>query len=189
MIAGAMRASDITFAVRTWLIGLPVPDAPHLDPEGLAVFEASLKTARRYLEFGAGGSTIMAAHLGKNGISIEGDRRYHQSVQQRLRGLSHGIALIHVDVGRTGKWGRLLDTTPTPERVAAWTRYASTPFAHLTGDFFDLVLVDGRFRVACALHTLAAARLRRASFRMLLDDYDNPQAPGRSTGCSRTSSR
>jgi hypothetical protein len=39
------------------------------------------------------------------------------------------------------------------------------------------VLVDGRFRVACALHTLAAARPRRASFRMLLDDYDNPQDP------------
>lgn len=169
-----MGLRDAFFAIRKRVVGFKVPDAPHMDPEGLAMFEASLRIARKYLEFGAGGSTVMAAGMGKAGLSIEGDRHYCRDVRRKLHGLPRGIELRYVDVGPTGRWGHLRKTEKTPENILAWTRYVSGPFEHLMDDFFDLVLVDGRFRVACALHAIAEAKKRNASFRLLVDDYNNP---------------
>jgi hypothetical protein len=168
---------DMRFKIRKRVLGFNVPDVPHMDPEGLAMFEASLKTARRYLEYGAGGSTVMAARMGKTGFTIEGDRYYCRDVRRKLAGQPHDIELVYADVGPTEQWGHLRDTAQTPKNVAAWTRYVTLPFEKLGADFYDLVLVDGRFRVACALHAISEAAKRKASFRLLLDDYDDPDDP------------
>jgi hypothetical protein len=48
----------------------------------------------------------------------------------------------------------------------------SRPFEKLNGgEFYDLVLIDGRFRVACALRTISEAVKRNTSIRILVDDY------------------
>jgi hypothetical protein len=166
---------EIRFEIRKRVLGFRVPDAPSMDPEGLAMFEASLRDARAYLEYGAGGSTVMAARMGKTGFSVEGDRHYCRDVRRKLAGQSHNIELTYADIGPTKMWGHLRRTRQTTKSVAAWKRYVRLPFEKLNGGFYDLVLVDGRFRVACALHAIAEAARRGASFRLLLDDYDNPE--------------
>jgi hypothetical protein len=166
---------EIRFEIRKRVLGFRVPDAPHMDPEGLAMFEASLRNARTYLEYGAGGSTVMAARMGKTGFSVEGDRHYCRDVRRKLAGQPHKIELTYADIGPTKMWGHLRRTRQTPKSVAAWTHYVRRPFERHNGDFYDLVLVDGRFRVACALHAIAEAARRGASFRLLLDDYDDPK--------------
>ncbi len=166
---------DLRFEIRKRVVGFKVPEAPHMDPDGLAMFEASLKSSAKYLEYGSGGSTVMAARMGKVGVSIEGDRFYCRDVRRKLSRQAHRIDLIHANVGPTKQWGHLRDNKHTPENINAWTRYVRLPFEKLTGDFYDLVLVDGRFRVACALHAIAEAAKGNASFRLLLDDYNDAE--------------
>ena len=173
-VLGAIEG-EIRFEIRKRVLGFKVPDAPHMDPDGLAMFETSLRGAGTYLEYGAGGSTVMAARMGKTGFSIEGDRHYCRDVRRKLAGQRHNIELTYADIGPTKMWGHLRRTRQTPKSVEAWKRYVRLPFERLNGSFYDLVLVDGRFRVACALHAIAEAGKRGASFRLLLDDYDEPE--------------
>jgi hypothetical protein len=55
------------------------------------------------------------------------------------------LTFVHVDIGQVGKWGRPVDGSG----AARYAAYASAPWARC--DAPDVVLVDGRFRVACAL--------------------------------------
>jgi hypothetical protein len=148
-----------------------------MDPEGGAEFERSLRAANYYLEFGAGGSTVMAALLGKQGVSVEGDPHYLRDVRRKLKTIPNRIETIHVDIGRTEQWGYPQDRRPTRENMAKWLEYVAAPFRKLDGRFFDLVLIDGRFRAACALKTISEARARNASVRILIDDYHDADDP------------
>jgi hypothetical protein len=171
------RIPDLKLAIRKRTIGFRIPDAPHMDPEGGAEFERSLKAASFYLEFGAGGSTVMAARLGKPGVSVEGDPHYLRDVRRKLRTIPNDIQLIHVDIGRTEQWGFPQDRRPTEENLAKWSEYVAAPFRKLENRFFDLVLIDGRFRAACALRTISEARKRNAKVRILIDDYRDAEDP------------
>lgn len=171
------RIPDLKLAIRKRTIGFSVPDAPHMDPEGNTEFEQSIQAATRYLEFGAGGSTIRAALLGKPGISIEGDPHYARDVRRKLKKIPNRIDLINVDIGRTEQWGFPQDRAPSKENLVKWTEYVNLPFRRLEHGFFDLVLIDGRFRAACALRTILEARKRDAKVRILVDDYHDPEDP------------
>jgi hypothetical protein len=171
------RIPDLKLAIRKRSIGFSVPDAPHMDPEGNAEFEQSIQAATRYLEFGAGGSTVRAALLGKPGISIEGDPHYARDVRRKLKRIPNRIDLINVDIGRTEQWGFPQDRTPSEANLAKWAEYVNLPFRKLEHGFFDLVLIDGRFRTACALRTILEARKRNAKVRILVDDYHDPEDP------------
>jgi hypothetical protein len=171
------RIPDLKLAIRKRTIGFEIPEAPHMDPEGGAEFERSLKAANLYLEFGAGGSTVMAARMGKPGISIEGDPHYARDVRRKLRSIPNSIQLVHVDIGRTEQWGFPQDRRATEANLSMWAEYMALPFRMLETGFFDLVLIDGRFRAACALRTISEARKRKAAVRILVDDYHDPEDP------------
>lgn len=51
------------FLYRKRTKGFDVPDEPHFDTEATKMFVDLLKNADRYLEFGSGGSTVVAAKL------------------------------------------------------------------------------------------------------------------------------
>lgn len=173
----ASRIPDLKLAIRKRTIGFSIPDAPHMDLEGAAEFEQSVQAASRYLEFGAGGSTVRAALLGKFGMSIEGDPHYARDVRRKLKKIPNKIDLIAVDIGGTEQWGFPKDRATSEANLAKWAEYVNLPFRKLEHGFFDLVLIDGRFRAACALRTIAEARKRDAKVRILVDDYDNPEDP------------
>lgn len=116
------------------------------------------------LEYGSGGSTVLAAKLGKPVISVESDRVFADRLSGILAGLSPTARVHHVDVGPTGDWG-----VPLRARShGAFHRYALSVWDRSDMLDPDLVLIDGRFRAAC----LVAVMLRSAKpVTVLFDDY------------------
>jgi hypothetical protein len=125
------------------------------------------RPAQVILEYGSGGSTVLAAeHPGKLVFSVESDREWAVRLQYEIdtRNLPSPALVYHVDIGPTGAWGRPL----SPE---VWTRFHHYPLAIWDEPFFrqpDVVLIDGRFRPACLMAVLLRTR---KPVTVLFDDY------------------
>lgn len=151
---------------------------PHFDsPESTEWFLDRLAHAKRYLEFGSGGSTYQAAKLGVDFIAVDTDPYFLQSVRAKIQsaGLSRpGQVFRHADIGWTGPWGRPQGRV-TEARRELFRRASDPPSECFDGVPPDLVLIDGRFRVASAFkmfNVLAA----RPGWTVVVDDYlDRPQ--------------
>lgn len=156
-----------------------MPDAGHLPPSGEAedfvlTFppEEALFVFQRYsaataiLEYGSGGSTVLAAQLGKPVVAVESDAAWAARLADRLEREGLAASLHPVDIGPTGDWGRPRST----EGAARYHRYALSVWDRPDLRHPDLVLIDGRFRAAC----LAATMLRISRpVTVLFDDYLN----------------
>lgn len=148
------------------VVGFTIPDRPHFDEESTPYFEALLRDANSYVEFGSGGSTVLAAKMGKSFVSIDSDPYFLSAVEKKIGGTNSNQKLISVDIGLTGPWGVPVSDKKTPDRKTKWAKYPTAPWGPLAP---DLVLVDGRFRVACAL--MCIKLFPEASWTILLDDY------------------
>jgi protein O-GlcNAc transferase len=116
-------------------------------------YAALLERAEIIVEYGSGGSTLLAVKSGaKKIISIEGNRKWVSRLRRnwriRLAEILGRLDLRYVNIGPVTGWsmpkgqvGRHL-----------WSAYALAPWR--TGISADLVLVDGRFRVACIAQTV-----------------------------------
>lgn len=139
-----------------------------LPPAVLDYVTAELGAARVVLEYGAGGSTVLAASLGARVFSVETDPGWIVHVRRWLTSndLQDRVTLHYADIGRTARWGR-----PKKPRRRHWARYLRYPRSVWNRPDFeqpDLILVDGRFRVASFL--CAMTRIRRPT-RLLFDDW------------------
>jgi len=159
--------------VKTWKTS-DIPTRPHMEPEGIALLEARLREASVYLEYGAGGSTVMAADMGVKEIhSIDSDQGFLDAVQKKVAE-SHSSAKSyahHVDIGPTKEWGQPTDRT----FANCWPRYCVAAWDVLLSQDRrpDLILIDGRFRMASFLASLL---LSKSGAIILFDDYfDRPQ--------------
>ncbi len=150
---------------------ITVPDMPHLVGKDQALFLSALEQAARYLEYGAGGSTVAAAKQGVETVCVESDRRFADAVDSKIRPLDHRVALQYVDIGPTGRWGRPLKVFATPKRRRRYPNYVYAPDRYAASGFFDLILIDGRFRIACALYAFRRATEARAPSLICFDDY------------------
>jgi hypothetical protein len=160
-------------ATRFWLTSHArrphVGNEPWFDAPALAYFKSLLsRPGVNYLEFGSGGSTVYASHHVATLVSVESDARYLAAVQRKIGACD--AELIPVDIGLTHDWGRPVFVKPTPRRLARWRRYPQAPWPAFErrGMLPDVVLVDGRFRVACALETLLRVGPECV---VLVDDY------------------
>jgi hypothetical protein len=116
------------------------------------------------LEYGSGGSTVLAAGLGKPVFSVESDLAWAARLERTLAVISDRARVHHVDVGPTGKWGMPIRT----RFHQAFHRYALSVWDRPDLGEPDLVLIDGRFRAAC----LVAVMLRaKRPTTVLFDDY------------------
>jgi hypothetical protein len=124
--------------------------------------------AQVILEYGSGGSTMLAATLGQKLIfSVESDRDWAIRLQTKLdqEGISPAI-VYHVDIGKTGSYGRAIDDR-------SWRTFHRYPISIWSEPFFrqpDLLLIDGRFRPACLLNACLSTK---APLKVLFDDYTN----------------
>lgn len=122
-----------------------------------------------YLEFGSGYSTILASKLpGISIISLESDQEYLNFLQQELvhKGISlSNIEFLHLDIGPTKEWGY----PSSPSSTTVFPNYTLDAMSKLKlVDFTpDLILIDGRFRVASFLWCL----LMFPKAIILFDDY------------------
>lgn len=137
-------------------------------PDEVAAFvRAHYAKAATILEYGSGGSTVLAAEMGgKRIFSVESDAGWAAALGRYLdhAGLSAGITLHHADIGPTGKWGR-------PRSDRGWRGYHAYPLSVWDRPDFvapDLILIDGRFRPACLM--VAMLRTERP-VTVLFDDY------------------
>ena len=145
-----------------------LPYKPEMTPEGFAAFDFFLKRSKCYLEYGCGGSTIYAVEAINvpSIISVESDKEWVNTVSENITPTARQLYLAHCDIGPTGEWGR-----PTDQgQVDKFPNYMAMPW-HIADEHDltpDLVLVDGRFRVASFLFSLAASR---DGTIILFDDY------------------
>lgn len=170
------KAELLKFLVQRHFVGIKAPVAPDMEPILLDKLDQLLSASAFYLEFGSGGSTVHAARAGIPTLSVESDPYFARAMRRETAGC-RDLTILHADIGFTGPRGFPLVKRAGPRRVAKWRNYISQPFDHLARrDVFpDLILVDGRFRRACALESARQAALSNASAILLFDDYrDRP---------------
>lgn len=160
------------FAWRQRVTGFQVPERPDFDEQTIPLFIQRVSKARAYLEFGSGASTVLAARQGVEFTSVDTDPFYLRAVRKRIA--AKGFAdsekqrFIHADIGPTEYWGAPMFKHETPARFARWRAYPQSPWAGMK-EKPDFVLVDGRFRAACALN--AIKHLGAGDWELWLDDY------------------
>lgn len=162
---------DIRFQYQRRFKEMRVSDQPAFDPDSQPFFSRSLEQANKYLEYGMGGSTIMAARLKKDLTAVESDGLFTRAIERKITDEKLAARLIYADIGPTKMWGKPRFTLRTPKRLAAWAHYVRAPYNQGQDTFYDLVLVDGRFRVACALEAIRQSLKAGAAFTLLFDDY------------------
>lgn len=147
-------------------------DRPELTmPEAeAALLRESYARASVILEYGSGGSTVLASEMpGKTVFTVESDKNWAQMMRgwlaQNPPVQDTEVDVIWSDVGETGEWGRPVDDS----EWRRYPRYALEVWGLPEFRQPDVVLVDGRFREGCAL---AAAFLSEAPLTLLFDDYE-----------------
>ncbi|WP_156356836.1 hypothetical protein [Sphingomonas sp. Leaf38] len=135
----------------------------------IAFLKDKLTASECYLEYGSGGSSRLAARLKVPYIfSVESDVVYGKAVRRFVsRDLGKSKFKMYCpDIGPTGDWGY-----PTGHDFAAnWPTYYSTVWDMIDKAEVspDIILVDGRFRVACFLYSIL--RANSGTF-IIFDDY------------------
>ncbi|MCX2522765.1 hypothetical protein [Larsenimonas rhizosphaerae] len=129
-----------------------------------ALFKRLAGESQCYGEYGVGQSTRwMAKHTNARLESVESDERWAVSVRTDIA-VPERATVRYCDTGPVGDWGRALSYKHRDrfeDYINGWWPEGISP---------DLVLVDGRFRVACFLTSLLNAA---PGTRLLFDDYCN----------------
>ncbi len=120
------------------------------------LFESFLRKAGSYLEFGAGGSSYVAAQHVKNIISVDSNPIWLAAVSESIETLRNGAQFVPhvVDIGPTGDWGAPVDPSASPK----WPAYSLSVWDIPYSRDADLYLIDGRFRVSCFAEVVARAK-------------------------------
>ena len=123
-----------------------------LKEKELETLQYFARHAKTYFEWGSGGSTeLVSLFSAKKAYSIENHRPWYDEMMKR-EDINFWIAnnvltYRFVDLGETGDWGYPLDKGKSGEAYV--NAIAETPETK-----FDMIVVDGRYRVACALRSL-----------------------------------
>jgi hypothetical protein len=138
------------------------------------LFDRTLKESANYLEFGMGGSTVRAL-LKSNAYvhAIDSSEGWIASMKrykllQDLDGKR--CTLYFVNIGPTWKWGRPVNS----DFRDLYPEYSSSIFNQIDKSKIDTVLVDGRFRVACALKTIIECHENK-KLKILFHDFHRPE--------------
>jgi hypothetical protein len=154
--------------------GYTVSENPMFDEEGLRFFRNIIPNTSVYLEYGTGGSTLFASQHVNLVVTVDSDRLLLRVVKNKLDRLRASTTFqpIYVDIGFTKTWGNPVFTKQTEKRLRRWRNYANAPWEFFSDRAIepDTILVDGRFRVACALQSFLNLG-QASSCKVLVDDY------------------
>lgn len=130
---------------------------PEMTDAEIGVLQQCFSKASSLVEFGSGGSTLLAVHSPslRRIWSVESDPAWIARLRARpeVVAAEQGgrLQLQHADIGPTGDHGAPLDEASQ----ARWPAYHEQVWSDTATAAADLVLIDGRFRVACAMAALA----------------------------------
>ena len=124
--------------------------------------------ATNILEYGSGGSTLLAARGGACVVSVESDKAWAQNMRKCLsrESLENRARIHYANIGPTRAWGY-------PEKYSRWRNIHYAAYSRSVWFRPDLrhpsiVLIDGRFRVGCFFY--CAYRIKHKT-RFIFDDY------------------
>lgn len=127
-----------------------------MEKDERTLFESFVHRCDRYLEFGTGGSTWLAASTKKRWVvSIDSSKDWLERVAVETQSCQTQPDLIFADIGPTKEWG----FPKSEETKAKWPVYHELVWSRAGAEQSDLFFVDGRFRVACALQCLIRSQL------------------------------
>jgi len=144
---------------------------PHMSAAKIQLLNDSFDRATHYLEYGIGGSTVLAAQKSLQSIvAIDSSEEWIHKVKTDIEKCVYtgNINLLHANLGTTAHWGY-----PTDElMVKNWPQYYASPWISYRSLNLspDLILIDGRFRTPCFLYSLLHCK---NGTRILWDDYLN----------------
>jgi len=123
----------------------------------------------RIIEYGSGGSTMLAAKSETTDIiTVESNPFWLLELMgaYKEQNLPGNIIPIYSNIGQTKAYGHPKDTSQRDN----WPSYANLPWQYSEENDFqpELVLIDGRFRVACFLSSCVNTT---KSIKILFDDY------------------
>lgn len=128
-----------------------------MEKEDIELFYKYLDNATNYLEYGSGGSTYQAAQREniKSIISIESDEEWSNKIKNYT-------TLKYIDINSSpNSWG-YPGNKATLENIKL---YSTSQYTNQ-----DMILIDGRFRVACALKLWDHIH---ESTNVLFDDFND----------------
>ncbi|NKX44095.1 hypothetical protein HCU73_05795 [Roseibacterium sp. KMU-115] len=131
------------------------------------MLRATYAKADVVLEYGSGGSSFVAMELGARKLfTVESDADWAARIDASLaaRFPGGGAQVHHVDIGPTKAWGMPADDSGK----ANYPAYATSVWDRPDFEMPDVVLIDGRFRVACFLTVMQRAT---RPVTVLFDDY------------------
>lgn len=136
---------------------------PAMTPKEVACLQKYLGAAQSYVEFGCGGSTLLAVRSPVKRVwSVESDPKWMELIRRHpdiaAAEQAGRLTLVHADIGPTKDYG--YPATPwwrlyRPAHQEKWPNYYETIWNEAGAAEADLFLVDGRFRVACGLAVAA----------------------------------
>lgn len=138
----------------------PAPLQVAMTQGEIAVLQECISKAGSLVEFGAGGSTLLAVRTPslRRIWSVESDpawiARLRAEAEIGAAEQAGRLRLLAVDIGAVGAFGFPRDEA----KRDAWPCYSQSVWDDPAAIEADLVLIDGRFRVACALEAIARCR-------------------------------
>ncbi len=140
----------------------------------LELLNRELSKCSDYLEFGSGNSTQLAVSypdihkitVVESSASFWNERV--ACIDEVKKAIEKGMVKpLLVDIGTTTMWGYPTDKS----KKKNWPSYAKQAFEESSD--YDLVLIDGRFRVACVLN--ACLQLKPNAKILIHDFYNRPE--------------
>ena len=122
-----------------------------------------LVQCEKVFEFGCGGSTVLMSGMEniKTIHSVESDKNWVSAVKKQVGGR---VNFHFVDINTApGLWGHPKDKS----KISEWPNYSGV-LSKIPDYYPDLIFVDGRFRVACALKSLEKMN---AQSHLMVHDY------------------
>jgi len=124
---------------------------PWLENNDKIMFYKYLDKSTKYFEFGSGGSTYQASIRNniKQIYSIESDLEWHNKLKEIFKDKNH-INLIYNEMDtKSNTWGYPGPNSTEDQKINYSNQIISLD-KNLSNNI-DLVMIDGRFRVACCL--------------------------------------
>jgi hypothetical protein len=135
----------------------------------IRALETMVPRAARVLEFGAGNSTLWWAARTASVTSVEHDAAWERKVRSRLNeaGLANAVRFLPPAATIPDEISNFVRAHPADHDETGFLSYAAAPLEH--DDRYDVVVIDGRSRSACAL---IAPRLLRNRGIIVFDNSD-----------------
>ncbi len=131
-------------------------------------FLGKLKRSKFYFEYGSGSSTLAANDFNKKFISIELDKKYYFEVKKRIK----NDQVKFFNIGPVGEFSYPI--LKLKKKIVSYINSIDIYFNNK--DYPDLILVDGRFRIACCLNILRHVQKKSLKVLILLDDYEKRES-------------